>query len=206
MLNAHVEKRFTSQASSKTFQNIIRTYGLDNKSVFDIGCSYGEHLINFGPGSYGITMKTIEVEYGRQKGLKIDLGNIEDQAFELDRKFDVVFANNILEHLYSPHHFLCGIKKYLKEDGIAIIGVPCVPAIRALIGLRKFNGSLSHHHINFYNKFTLGKTVERSGWIIQSVRGFRIYPTIIDHLLDPIYPHFYVVARVDKTFEKAVLI
>lgn len=196
-----IEKRFINVTASQTFNNIIRTFDLRNKSVLDIGCSYGEFLAHFGPHSVGVTITQDEVDYGKKRELDIRFGNIEDPSFVLDQKFDVIFANNIFEHLYSPHQFLVDVKKYLKEDGLLILGVPCMPIITPLIHVRKFRGALAMAHINFFTKDTLIKTVERGGWIPQSIRGYHFMNPFVDHCLDLVYPHFYVAAKLEKDFK-----
>jgi SAM-dependent methyltransferase len=195
-----IEKRFVNTGRSKTFRNIVRTFDLDTKAVLDIGCSYGEFLAHFGPGSTGITIAEEEAVYGKQRGLDIRCGNIEDKQFTLDQKYDVVFANNIFEHLYSPHGFLHKTRDYLKTGGLLILGVPCIPKIASLVHLQKFRGSLAEAHINFFTRETLIKTVERAGYEIGAVRGFHFSNTLVDHLLDPIYPHFYVAAKPIEEF------
>lgn len=199
-MDTEIEKRFANVDKSTTFKNIIRSFNLDTKAVLDIGCSYGEFVAHFGPGSVGVTITPDEVAYGKRKGLDIRYGNIEDKNFELKEKFDVIFANNIFEHLYSPHQFLVDVKKYLKEDGTLILGVPCIPKIASLVHIRKFRGSLAVAHINFFNRETLIKTTERGGWVVHSTRGYHFINPLIDHLLDPIYPHFYVEATPIKDF------
>ncbi len=198
-----IEKRFENTAQSRTFQNIVRTFELNKKAVLDIGCSFGEFTALFGSGSTGITIVKDEVDYGRKKGLDIRYGNIESDDFSLEKTYDAVFANNLLEHLYSPHEFLCKIKRYLKPNGILVIGVPCVPKVVSLLYVRKFRGSLAVAHINFFTRDTLIKTVERAGWKPITTRGFHFFHAGIDHLLNPIYPHFYVVAVIDPAFTYA---
>lgn len=197
----NIEKRFNRIANSKTFKNILNRFDLDNKSVLDIGCSYGEFLCHFGEKSVGLTISNDEVEYGKLKGLDIRYSNIEDWDIELDQKFDVIFANNILEHLYSPHRFLIEIKKFLKSDGILVLGVPCFPKIVSLLSLGKFRGSLASNHINFFTKNTLKESVLRAGWNVSEVRSFHVKNRILDSILGIIAPHFYVVASPVKNFE-----
>lgn len=200
MINEKIEQRFVDVSASKTFSNIVSQFKLDKKSVLDIGCSYGEFLVHFGPGSVGVTVTQEEVDYGNCRGLDIRFGNIESEEFVLEEQFDFIFANNIFEHLYSPHHFLVSIKKYLKPDGVLILGVPCVPKIVSLMHIPKFHGSLAVAHINFFTRATLVYTVLRGGWKVLSVRGFHFKNPLIDHTLDLIYPHFYVAALPDPDF------
>lgn len=200
-MDPRIEKRFSNIAQSKTFQNIVSLFHLDKKAVLDIGCSYGEFVAAFGPGSTGITIKNEEALYGVSKGLDIRAGNIEDDSFNLKEKYDVIFANNLFEHMFSPHQFLQTIKPLLNKDGILILGVPCIPKIVSLLRFRKFCGSLSDAHFNFFTRDTLMKTVEYGGWTISATRGFHFKNNIIDSLLNAIYPHFYVVATINPDFK-----
>lgn len=197
----NIEKRFKGVENSKTFKNILDILDLKSKTVLDIGCSYGEFLCHFGNNSVGLTVSHKEVEYGKLKGLNIKRANIEDDRIVLDQQFDVVFANNIIEHLHSPHRFLVETKKFLKSDGILVLGVPCFPKVVSLLKLRKFRGCLASNHINFFTRDTLKETVLRAGWNISEVRSFHIKNKILDHTLSIITPHFYVVATPIKNFE-----
>lgn len=200
-MSSSIEKRFENTSKSKTFNNIIKIFALDKKTVLDVGCSFGEFVARFGQGSSGITITKDEAEYGKNKGLDIRYGNIESDDFALEKKYDVIFSNNLFEHLYSPHNFLNKTKRYLKPNGLLILGVPCIPKIVFLLRLNKFRGSLAVAHINFFTRDTLVKTVERGGWKLITTRGFHFANKFIDHMLDAIYPHFYVVATPDPDFK-----
>lgn len=199
MDNTQLLLRMKKVADSRTFKNILTTYDLQNKKVLDIGCSYGEFLTHFGKDSLGLSVNPLEVAWGEQNNLNIKLGNIEE-SFDTDETFDVIFANNLFEHMLAPHIFLIKIKKYLKPDGILILGVPCIPYLFPLTIFKKFNGYSSPAHVNFFVKHTLGLSVRYAGWNILSNRGFIFKNKYMDHLADFICPHFYVTAHVDTDF------
>lgn len=194
-----IRRRFESVSNSMTFKHLREAFDLRKKAVLDIGCSFGEFLTHFGDGSVGITVREDEAQYGRKVKLDIRQANIESSDFILTEKFDVVFANNLFEHLYSPHRFLHRVKEYLKPGGILILGVPVIPKVVSLLRFSKFRGSLADSHINFFTKQTLVNTVERAGWEVVSVRSFH-WASRWDKILDSICPHFYIVARVDPNF------
>ena len=196
-----IQKRFDNVAKSKTFKHIRETYDLKNKSVLDIGCTYGEFLAHFGKNSVGVTIVQEETDYAVKHNLDVITGNIEDNNFSIDKKFDVIFANNLFEHLYSPHNFLVKVKKNLNSGGVLILGVPCIPKISSLMKIKKFRGSLASNHINFFTYETLVKTVERAGWNVQLCRSFHFKNTFIDKIMQFIVPHFYVVATPNPSFE-----
>jgi SAM-dependent methyltransferase len=189
-----IEKRFERVTRSGTFANVVRAAGLARCSVLDIGCSYGEHLAHFGKGSVGITIAPAESDYGRERGLDVRCANIESESFVLEQQFDAVFCNNLFEHLLSPHQFLIRIKRFIKPGGTLVLGVPCVPWLTPFIRLSKFGGSMASNHINFFTRATLVRTVIRAGWTVKTIRGFHFESALIDRLLDPVYPHFYIIA------------
>ncbi len=196
-MDERIERRFHNVNRSKTFKNIVNTFSLHEKQVLDIGCSYGEHLAHFGKKSVGLTTIAREVAYGVSRKLDIRSVDIEHaEGVELGT-FDAIFCNNLLEHLYAPHTFLEKLKTLLRPGGVLILGVPCIPKFSFLLRFKKFRGSLAESHINFFMRETLAKTVERSGWSVRMVRGFHFKSRLLDMLFQPVYPHFYVVARVN---------
>jgi len=84
-MDTQIEKRFESVSRSKVFNNILDLFDLKNKSVLDIGCTYGEFLVHFGKGSVGLTIMQEEVDYGKFKGLDIRNINIEEGGSHLSR-------------------------------------------------------------------------------------------------------------------------
>ena len=164
-------QNFNGSEKSKTFNRIFNNFDLGNKKVLDIGCGNGDFLSFFGKGSLGITTTQEEVNFGRENNLSIILGNAEliDQL-NIKKSFSVIWANNLFEHLLSPHSFLIKLKKMAGSDTTLILGVPVVPKLNFLLNINKFRGSLASNHINFFTKKTLQLTVERSGWKIKEVK------------------------------------
>lgn len=201
MEHKEIQSRFDGVAKSQTFKNIVSEFDLGNKAVWDIGCTYGEFLMYFGKGSEGVTIVQEETDYAITRGLAVVTGNIEDPGFSVEKKFDVIFANNIFEHLYSPHNFLMKIKKNLAPEGLLILGVPCIPKIVSLLRFKKFRGSLASNHINYFTRDTLVKTVESAGWRVEACRSFHFAHPFIDKMVHWIVPHFYIVARPNPSFE-----
>ncbi|HEX8994089.1 MAG TPA: class I SAM-dependent methyltransferase [Candidatus Paceibacterota bacterium] len=195
-----VERRFLNVSNSKTFRNIGDAFELKKKMVLDIGCSYGEHLAHFGKESTGITINPTESEIGKARGLDVRLGNAEERL-PINRTYDAIYCSNLLEHLHGPHRFLHDIRSALKPDGILILGVPVIPSPSTLMRLRKFRGALANSHINFFTANSLRLTVERAGWSVETVRGFRVRNAPADRLIRWLYPHLYVVATPIADFE-----
>lgn len=192
---------FTRVEHSRTFRNICKIFNLRECSVFDIGCGHGQYLRNFGEGSLGITTVQEEVDFGRANNLPIILGNAEDISLDLNKKFDAIWANNLYEHLLSPHAFLMNLKKISDEETKIILGVPVVPKIVSLMNLNRWRGALASNHVNFFTHTTLRLTVESAGWQTLCIRPFIFKNHFLDVLLRPIVPHVYVVARNNANFK-----
>lgn len=187
--------------NSRTFKNIRAIYGLSDKSVIDIGCGFGEYLRFFGKGSIGVTTTREEVEYGKKNELNIIFGNAENLGeFSTEEKFGVIWANNLFEHILSPHSFLMKIKKKSNSKTILILGVPVIPKFTILTFFKRFRGALASNHINFFTHTTLRLTAERAGWRVISVRPFVFKNCLLDTLVRPISPHLYLVAENMKDF------
>lgn len=194
--------RFKGVKESRTFKNICDLFGLRHKAVLDIGSGYGQYLSHFGKGSVGITTAHEEVESGKESGLDIRFGNAEKLDASIG-KFGVVWANNLYEHLLSPHAFLMNLKKIADDDTVVILGVPMVPKIVSLMNLKWWRGALASNHINFFTHSTLRLTVERAGWKPIAVRPFIFKNLFLDNLIRPFAPHIYMVAKNDPNFKYA---
>lgn len=199
--DTEVEGRHKDVGRSKTFERARTALTLKDKVVLDTGCGYGEYLTFFGRGSVGLTTTLHEVEYGQKEGIDIRQGNVEKlDELSFPQLFDAVWANNIFEHLLSPHAFLITLKPIVKKDGEVILGVPMVPMVPSLMQIKKFRGALASNHINFFSIHTLRLTIERAGWKVKEMRPFIFSNKFLDILVSPFAPHIYAVATNDGEF------
>ncbi len=205
MRKKQIDDRFEPVKYSSVFNRILDFYDLRNKKVLDLGCGYGEYLVHFGKGSVGVTTTVEEVNYANEKKIPILKGNVEQiDEIKFEDKFDVIWANNLFEHLLSPHAFLVKLKKVSNKNTTLILGVPVMPWIYYLMNVKKFRGSLATPHVNFFTKRTLEETVRRSGWNIQEVRPFIFKNKSLDKFVAFMAPHIYVVAKNDTAFNYPV--
>lgn len=201
-MRQHLHKRDQQTMSSKTFARIAKTFSLPEKRVLDIGCGYGEYMQRFGKMSVGITSRAIEVEYGKIIGRDIRSGNAETLATTLStsEQFDVIWCNNIFEHLLSPHAFLVHLKEFARKDSLLILGTPILPTPSLLTKIPKFRGALAVEHINFFTKKTYELTAIYAGWDVVTIRPYYFENAVLDHLITPAMPHLYLVAKNNADF------
>jgi len=194
---------FEQVKRSRTFTNLRERFDLAHKKVLDIGCSEGHYLQLFGAGSLGVTIIPEHVEDGKKRGLNIKVANVEDPAFSVPDVYDVVWANNLFEHMNAPHPFLHRMRDVLAPDGFLILGVPIIPIIPFLTRLKKFRGAFAVSHVNFFSRRTLVETVRAAGWDVKEARLFFFKNPLLDLPFTLIAPHLYVVATRKKDFSYA---
>jgi SAM-dependent methyltransferase len=196
-----IKDRFNKVSKSKTFNRILSTFDLTDKKILDIGCGYGEYLSLFGKGSIGITTTDSEVQYGKEHSLNIVKGNIEDYSvLKSLGTFDAIWANNLFEHLLSPHEFLIQLKTISYSNTDLILGVPVIPKLHFLVKFKWFRGTLASNHISFFTKDTLKYTVEYAGWNVKCIRPFIFSNSILDAIAALFAPHMYVVSTNNTEF------
>jgi len=94
------------------------------------------------------------------------------QNFNLNRKFDVIFAGELIEHLENPGLFLECAKRHLKKGGLLIITTPNQFSFVRFIG--NFFGILNENkeHVSVHNEKTLLHLLERKGFLVNDVSYF----------------------------------
>lgn len=128
------------------------------KDVLDIGCRDGALTKYF---SQGNRVLGVDIDENALKKAKSELG-IETQAMDLNgdwqelagKKFDAVFAGEVLEHLYYPEEAVGKIASRLKEEGIFLGTVPNAFSLknrlRYLFGRKKNTPLEDPTHINHF--------------------------------------------------------
>lgn len=96
--------------------------------LLDVGCGEGtiaSEIQNRGFDVHGVDFSTVAVKKARDRGVNtiehdIDKGPI---PFE-DNFFDVIWASDVIEHVFDPIFLLSEINRMLKKGGIFILSVP----------------------------------------------------------------------------------
>lgn len=105
----------------------------DKSSVLDIGCGHGKILRLLKSGKncevYGIDISSVAIEMMRKAGVEGEVCNAEDLVLKTGKKFDVIIASHILEHLDNDEEFVSRCSKLLNPNGFMIVAVPdkCSP-------------------------------------------------------------------------------
>lgn len=166
---------------------LIKKY-LKNKKVLDIGCIdhdakfeskenwLHKQMIAYAKEVSGIDYIKKDVQALQNKGYNIVYGNAED--FNLNKKFDVIVAAELIEHLFNPGSFLDSVKKHMHKDSILIITTPNVftlgNAFRIIRRIWKLEKIDNDEHVVWYDVQTLRNLLERKGLAVH--KKFTFYP------------------------------
>jgi 2-polyprenyl-3-methyl-5-hydroxy-6-metoxy-1,4-benzoquinol methylase len=91
--------------------------------------------------------------------------NANAENFDLNMKFDVIFAGDLIEHLPNPGLFLVSAKKHLKEGGRLIMTTPNAFNLFVMAGkLSRNEPPINHDHTCYFNRPTIETLLGKTGW------------------------------------------
>jgi len=123
-------------------------------SVLDVGCRTGDFLMHF-KGDYikeGVEISSYCSEIAQKRGLNVYNDSLENIKF--DKKYDIVSAFAILEHLSDPIQFLDKLKSLVNIGGLLIILIPTFECleVKFLTRFRKnWHMYRPPEHLNFFS-------------------------------------------------------
>jgi len=121
---------------------------IKGKDVLDIGCV--EHTLEVqhkeriwvhdflrehASHVTGIDIQENDIKTLKERGYDVSYQNAEN--FHFDKKFDVVFAGELIEHLSNPGLFLERCREHLKENGLLIVTTPNAFSITRFLHILK---------------------------------------------------------------------
>lgn len=97
-----------------------------NALLLDLGCSDGmwtkEYAKKIGTKFlHGIELDEKKAEAAKDNGVSVKMNDLNKKLQFDDKFFDVIIANQVIEHLYDTSLFLSEINRILKDDGYMII-------------------------------------------------------------------------------------
>ena len=163
------------------YKNQDKRYSLDKLECLDIGCGGGllsERIARLGASVTGIdiTQNSIDIAkiHAFNSGLNINYINTDLSLFiknNSSKKFDVVIASEVVEHLDNRNLFFEEVSKLLKNKGILILTTINKTALSLLFA--KFMAEnilkLLPKGIHDFEKFVSPKT------LINEAKPYKIY-------------------------------
>jgi SAM-dependent methyltransferase len=97
------------------------------RTVLDVGCGQGWAMDAMLSKFENINICGIEPSkhnsaISQKKGYQVFKGKIED--LNINNKYDLIYSNNVIQHVNDPKKFVLNIKKLLNKEGAIIITCP----------------------------------------------------------------------------------
>lgn len=137
--------------------------------VLDFGCATGSFLQvakEYGYQTHGVEINSLAVEWTRNVlGLNILEGTMSRFSYKEDF-FDIVHMGDVIEHLEDPLSALKLVNIFMQKKGLLIITTPNFNSI-----LTKMFQVKPEEHLYYFNKVTLRKLIELSGFKVLFIKG-----------------------------------
>lgn len=119
--------------------------------ILDIGCDNGEILIDrvkgkiSNPKIYGLDIDPGKVKKSKKLGVIAQRANVENRFPYKDNNFDLVSANQIIEHLLNVDGFLQEINRVLRPGGYLVLSTENLSSWHNLFALALGWQAFSQH-------------------------------------------------------------
>jgi 2-polyprenyl-3-methyl-5-hydroxy-6-metoxy-1,4-benzoquinol methylase len=98
------------------------------RRLLDVGCGVGTISLELQRRGFrvsGIDFSSVGVKKARAKGIEALLCDVDASGIPFeDHSFDVIWAGDVLEHLFDPISMLEEVSRILKPGGKALISTP----------------------------------------------------------------------------------
>lgn len=125
LLNAYIPNDHSRQVKSEYFVDSLLGKGNKIRKVMDLGCGLGKSRDYFMKKSSNIKWVGLDVEESpeaqQQIGNHQDIHTFDgiDMPFE-DNYFDLIYCNQVFEHVRHPHKLLCEVYRVLGPNGFFV--------------------------------------------------------------------------------------
>lgn len=180
--NRH-QKRVTASAVAfivDVLENVRQRQGQARKlKLLDAGCGDGVLLTRFvqlgGFEVYGVDYNPVRVERAKENAPQAiikegDLTSLTSLGFR-SGFFDVIVANQVLEHILEDALVLMLMTDLLNEDGVLVLGVPNEGCLLAQLRNKILQPNIKRttDHVNFYTERAITGKLVQAGLTVENV-------------------------------------
>ncbi|MBC3759550.1 class I SAM-dependent methyltransferase [Hyunsoonleella sp. SJ7] len=164
------------------------------KTLLDVGCGEGTFASyikeKHSPETWGIELMPEHGEKAKKILDKVFIGECESFIEELPNDyFDVIYFNDVLEHLVDPYWVLEKIKDKLSENGVIISSIPNMryhSALKKLVLNKTWeyeeHGIMDKTHLRFFTGKSIANMYKNLGYKIVTHKGINKTKSIKPYL------------------------
>jgi 2-polyprenyl-3-methyl-5-hydroxy-6-metoxy-1,4-benzoquinol methylase len=204
MINEKSELAFYHSTRIEMVDFLPSTYS----KVLEIGCNIGNfrQFLNKSCEYWGIEPFEESAKYCKTKMDKVLVGFYDKVANEIpDNYFDLIIANDVIEHMEQPWNFLQSIKRKMAVKSSIVLSIPNVRYyfnLKELLYKKdwkyKDGGILDITHLRFFTKKSIIRLLDDSGFEIEKMKGVNPIKALEQYL--PIYWLHYIIFGSDIKF------
>jgi SAM-dependent methyltransferase len=201
--------------------------GQQDARLLDLGCMNGKFTEKIAEvvgtqKKFGIEIEKSHVKDATKKGIKVKSSDLNKRFPFKSGQFDVLTANQVLEHVWNTHNFFKETNRVLKKGGYAVISTPNLssfhsiffilqgkqPPVVHLVGQQvgnRFKGVIVSvpEHMKAFNIPALRDLAEIYGFEVERLEGYGIYyvPIFLQRLASRIFGRYavFLTMRMRKT-------
>lgn len=146
--------------------------------ILDLGCGSGlitKKIKDLGYQIRGLDFSQEAINKAKGNGIDANLCNLDEGIKGDNEEFDVVWAGDIIEHVFDPIGLLREVNRVLRRNGIVIISIPSdvglITRLKVLFGISyqtltyKKHGFFKHH--TFFTLRLIEYMLRKNGFKIQ---------------------------------------
>ena len=200
--------------------------GNKNVRLLDLGCMDGEFTKKIantvGTNKiYGVDINKTAAKKAEEKGIIVKNADLSNELPFPDESFDVLSANQVLEHIWNTDKFFREINRVLKKEGYAVISTPNLSCFHSIFFIllgqqtpvvhlidRQVGNFLrgtkvsSPQHFKAFNIPALRDLSEYYGFKVEMIKGFGFYflPLFIQKFLSKFLGRYavFITLRIRK--------
>jgi 2-polyprenyl-3-methyl-5-hydroxy-6-metoxy-1,4-benzoquinol methylase len=140
----------------------------------DVGASTGAFVaaaVAEGLDAEGVEVSDVAAAAARRRGLAVHTSAVED--FQPPRRYAVVTAFDVVEHLLDPLPLLARVRGWLAPGGLLAIAVPNAGSWVARLLGRQWFYYVGPFHVHYFSPATIRRALAASGYPTVTVRSLR---------------------------------
>lgn len=123
--------------------------GKENVKLLDCGCDNGNFTLKLAAKLntkqiYGIEVNELAIPEAKQRGIEVKKSDLNFKFPVRSNSFDVVIADQVIEHLWELDNFVSEIYRVLRSGGYTVISTENLASwhniFALLVGLQPFSG------------------------------------------------------------------